>query len=199
MTTSLLTLHRHVVEVSTGVVSKVTLADLDSMTPCTEWLLSDLLAHMVGQHYGFAAAARGGQVDRAAFAPRPIGANAAADYARAAEHVLAAFSSPGLLDGTMYLPEVDGGMVLPAETAVRFHLIDYVAHTWDVARAIGVSAEFADEALRLALTVAREVPPTAKSTNPGKPFRPAVRTPSAAPLDRIVALLGRQPGWVPVR
>jgi len=39
----------------------------------------------------------------------------------------------------MYLPEVRAGITVPAPIAIGFHLVDYVAHGWDVARTLGAS------------------------------------------------------------
>lgn len=42
-----------------AIVSHVTVDQLEAPTPCGEWTLGQLLAHMVAQNHGFAAAARG--------------------------------------------------------------------------------------------------------------------------------------------
>jgi uncharacterized protein (TIGR03086 family) len=195
----LLAVHRRVVESSAMIVGQVTLDDLDAATPCAGWMLGDLIAHMIGQHYGFAAAADGAGQDRAAFAPRPVRVDPAGEYAAAARSVLAAFTRPGLLDDSIFLPEIRGGMTLPATTAIEFHLVDYVAHGWDVARAIGVPAPFDPEALQTALVVALAVPDEAKTLDQDTPFHPAAPSMSMTPLDRIVATLGRAPDWRPPR
>ncbi|MBV9278961.1 MAG: TIGR03086 family protein [Chloroflexi bacterium] len=194
--TDLLQIHRRVMEQSVAIVNHVTIDDLARPTPCEGWTLRDLLAHMMGQNYGFAAAARARQ-DRSAFAPRPVGSDPAGEYQASATRVVDAFSTPGLLDGHMYLPEVRDGMVLPAVTAVEFHVVDYVVHAWDVARTIGVSIEYDDDILQVARRIAEEVPDTAKSPEPHTPFGPALRTTSGAALDQIVAMLGRSPEWRP--
>lgn len=191
----LLAAHRRVVLASVAVVGGVAPGQLSAPTPCTDWDLAELLAHMIGQHYGFAASAHTPRPTRAAYAPRPVGAEPAADYERAALHVLDAFARPGLLEEEMSLPEVRGGLILPARTGVQFHLIDYVVHSWDVARAIDTDLAFDPDVLDLALEIASDVPGEAKSADPRTPFGPAVSTTSPNPLDRIVALLGRDPDW----
>src|SRR5579859_7441834 len=42
---------------SIQIVSQASTADLARPTPCADWTLADLLAHMTAQHNGFAAAA----------------------------------------------------------------------------------------------------------------------------------------------
>jgi uncharacterized protein (TIGR03086 family) len=189
--------HRRVMESSVAIVSHVTVRDLERPTPCIGWTLRHLLAHMVGQNYGFAAAANGHGHDRAVFADRPVSDLPASDYATSARMVIEAFGSPTLIEGGMYLPEVRGGMTFPASTAIGFHLVDYVAHGWDVAKCLGIAAEFDQEALQLSLTVAEAVPAEARTLDDRTPFRPIVPTTSTQMLDRIVATLGRSPGWTP--
>ncbi|KJS51916.1 hypothetical protein VM98_34530 [Streptomyces rubellomurinus subsp. indigoferus] len=51
-------------------------------TPCPGWTLRSLLAHVLGQHRGFAAAALGAGPDLALFADAPVGAAPAGDFRR---------------------------------------------------------------------------------------------------------------------
>jgi len=182
---------------SVAIVDRVTVGQLELATPCTGWTLRRLLAHMIGQNYGFAAAAEGVSQNREVFADRTVGDTPAAEYGASATRVLAAFAAPGLLDGSMYLPEVRGGATLPATTAIGFHLIDYVAHGWDVAKSIGASVGYDREVLLAALRIAEAVPDEAKTTDASTPFGPSVATSSESTLDRIVAILGRAPDWTP--
>ena len=195
--TDLIQCHRSVLESSVAIVGQVTALDLERPTPCIAWTLRQLLAHMIGQNYGFAAAADGNGHDRAVFADRPVSDQPAADYATSARRVIEAFGVPDLIEGSMYLPEVRGGMTFPAPVAIGFHLVDYVAHGWDVATTLGIAAEFDDEALQLALTAAEAVPAGAQTLEDQTPFRPSVPTTSSSMLDRIIATLGRSPDWIP--
>jgi uncharacterized protein (TIGR03086 family) len=195
--TNLVQSHRSVLETSVAVVSHVTSRDLDLPTPCIGWTLRDLLAHMIGQNYGFAAAADGNSHDRAVFADRPVSDQPAADYATSARRVIEAFAAPGLIEASIYLPEVRGGVTLPAPTAIGFHLVDYVAHGWDVAKTLGIAAEFDDDALQFALAAAEAVPAEAQTLDDRTPFRPSVPTTSTSMLDRVIATLGRSPDWTP--
>jgi uncharacterized protein (TIGR03086 family) len=149
---------------------------------------------MTAQHYGFAAAA-GGDGDLARWRPRRLGSDPAADYRASAETVLAAFSADGVLDRQFPLPEFAAGPDFPARQAVSFHLVDYVAHSWDVAKALGLQVHFTRELLDTALQVAQAVPDGAARLAPGAAFSPAVAGRDGSPLDRIVAVLGRSPGW----
>src|ERR1700734_1445998 len=89
-------LHRSAVLASVDAVSLVTADDLTVVSPCVGWNLADLLAHMTGQHRGFAAAARGHGDDEAVWQTGTVAAAVAADpagaYAAAAAEVLDAFA-----------------------------------------------------------------------------------------------------------
>jgi hypothetical protein len=52
-------LDQRALKITEAIVSRVDVGLLDRPSPCAEWTLGQLLAHMVGQNYGFAAAARG--------------------------------------------------------------------------------------------------------------------------------------------
>jgi uncharacterized protein (TIGR03086 family) len=190
------------VRASVDLVAQLAVADLDRPTPCAGWTLRDLLAHMTAQHYGFAAAAAGaGQEstgDLAVWQPVALDANFAATYADAADRVLASFAAPGVLDRKVTLPEISLKIAFPAAQAVSFHFIDYVVHSWDVARSAGLPVTFAADVLDAALDVAEQVPKGERRLLPGSAFAPVVDTPAGAPvLDRIVAVLGRRPEWQP--
>lgn len=187
---------RRAVRASVEVVARVTAADLSRATPCAEWSLADLLAHMTAQHRGFAAAAAGRGADPQAWHPRPLGPDPAATYAAAAEEVLAAFAVDGATRARFTLPEFSPEVTFSGHRAIGFHLVDYVVHGWDVARALGVTVDLPDDVVRAALPVAEAVPDGPGRLGPGAAFRPRLPVPdSATPMDRLLALLGRSPTW----
>jgi hypothetical protein len=61
----------------------------------------------------------------------------------------------------------------------------------------GIAAKFDEDALQLALTASEAVPSEAQTLDDHTPFRPSVPTTSTSTLDRIIATLGRSPGWTP--
>jgi uncharacterized protein (TIGR03086 family) len=187
-------LDEEAVRVSVALLAHARTADLARPTPCADWTLHGLITHMAAQHYGFAAAAAG-DGDLARWRPRRLGGDPVADYRTSAEAVLAAFSAPGILDREFLLPEIAAGHAFPARQAIGFHLVDYVAHSWDVARTLGLDVRFAPGLLDAALRIARAVPDGESRLAPGAAFGPAVSWPGGSPLDRVVALLGRDPGW----
>ncbi len=195
-TIDLLAGHARAVRATVPVVARVRSSDLASPTPCAGWDLAHLLAHMTAQHRGFAAAAAGRGADPRVWQPRQSGADPGADYTRAAEAVIAAFAEPGVLDRSFLLPEITPRPV-PARLAIGFHLVDYVAHGWDVARTLGIGYEVPPDVLAAALPIAGAVPDGEARLAPGAAFAPRVPDPGDDPLDRILALLGRHPaGYV---
>ena len=176
-------------------VARVTTADLARATPCREWDLGALLAHMTAQHRGFAAAAAGNGADPQVWQPadQPL-----RQYAEAAEEVITAFAAPGVINRDFLLPEVAGDRPIRGATAIGFHLVDYVVHGWDVAAAMGLPWELPADVLEAALPIVRSVPDDADRKLPGAAFAPAIQTSGElTPMAEILTLLGRSPDWRP--
>ncbi|MEV5838853.1 TIGR03086 family metal-binding protein [Nocardia sp. NPDC052112] len=190
----LIALDAQAVRASIEVVSRLTAADLSKPTPCAGWTLHGLLAHMITQHYGFAAASRG-EGDLSLWRLRPLGADPVADYRAAAEHVLASFAEDGVLDRTFPLPEFTRAFEFSGAEAVSFHFVDYVVHSWDVARTLGRTVHFDDDLLTAALSVAEIVPGGPARVAPGAAFGPVITWSGDSTLDEILAILGRSPSW----
>jgi uncharacterized protein (TIGR03086 family) len=189
-------LDRRAVEVSRSIVAGVTADQLSLPTPCAEWDLGALLAHMTVQHHGFAAAVDGERTTVADWVPTPLPGDPVAAYETAVDRVIASFAAPGATSGKAYLPEIRGGITVPAPMAMGFHFVDYVVHSWDVAAALGRPVTFDDEVLAAALVVAGQVPDDAESRAPGNAFAPSVPADgNAGPLDRVLTALGRTPNW----
>jgi len=180
------------VRTSIELVSTATPADLSRPTPCRAWTLYGLLAHMATQHYGFAAASRG-ESDPAVWKLRDLGDDPVKAYVESAEHVLDAFAESGVADRTF--PLVEFGADFPGGQAISFHFIDYVVHSWDVAKSLGTTVTFAPATLEAAQAVAQVVPTGEVRLAPGTPFAPDVAWSGDDLLDRIVAHLGRDPRW----
>jgi uncharacterized protein (TIGR03086 family) len=190
--TSLLEADAVAVRAGVDLVAPVTPADLTRTTPCRGWDLGALLAHMTTQHLGFAAAAAGHGDDPEVWRTVELGDDPARTYADSAERVLTAFAQDGVLDRPFALPEISTDTTFPGRYAVAFHLVDYVAHGWDVATSLGVPFHLPDDVLQLTLPIAEAVPAGPARTAPGAAFAPVIAVPDdASLLTRILALLGR--------
>ncbi|MGA9491469.1 MAG: TIGR03086 family metal-binding protein [Mycobacterium sp.] len=196
--------HRMAVLASMDAVSSVTPADLSRPTPCAGWNLADLLAHMTVQHRGFAAAANGQGADPAVWQPATVADAIASDpavtYAAAADAVLEAFAGPDVMNAGFALPELAPEGTFPGSMAIGFHLVDYVVHTWDVARTMGHSVDLPAEVVAAALPLAFAVPDGDFRAGADAFFGPAVQPSERVDdLDRILAYLGRSAEWAPAR
>jgi uncharacterized protein (TIGR03086 family) len=187
-------LHRRALKLATVTVDRVTPADATRSTPCPPWDLHALLAHMIGQNHGFAAAVAGPEdAPPKAFAPRPPAADPAAEWAASAELLTHAFAGADL-ERPVLLPEISAEHPFPAWTVIGFHLLDTVVHGWDVATALEVEYEPDDELVDATLRVAQFVPTGPAREQPGAAFAPVLPTGAdAAPWPRTLALLGRAP------
>jgi uncharacterized protein (TIGR03086 family) len=189
-------LDRRAVELSRSLVVTVTPDQLALPTPCAEWDLGALLAHMTIQHYGFALAVAGERTELDEWQPVPLGDDPVSAYHNAADRVIASFAAAGALDRMAFLPEIRDGVTVPGRVAMSFHFIDYVVHSWDVAATLGRQLDVDDDMLDAALVVTARVPDDEASRQPGMAFGPKLaETADAGKLDRVLTALGRSPGW----
>jgi uncharacterized protein (TIGR03086 family) len=198
---------RRAVRRSVELVDAVTTHDLTKPTPCGDWTLAELIGHLTAQHHGFAAAARGDGADLAHWsvpAPpelaerpsHPAGSDLVDAYRAASDEVIATFGALSDPDTPMTLPEITTRMTFPAVQAIGFHLIDYVVHSWDLARSLDVPVDLEDDLVRAALPIALAVPNGPERLRPGAGFAPALDAgPASSTLDQILLRLGRSPDW----
>lgn len=196
MTEDIRALDRRVVQVSADMVATLAVDDLAGATPCAGWTLADLVAHMAAQHRGFAAAAAGLGGDLGHWAVDPSPDDPVRDYLASVDQVLDAFAADGVLDREFLLAEFSATDPFPAAMAIGFHFIDYLVHSWDVARSLSLDWVPDDDLVEAALPIARNVPNGAERLEPGAAFAPAGEVDEDAPVfETILVLLGRSPGW----
>jgi uncharacterized protein (TIGR03086 family) len=124
----------------------------------------------------------------------PLGGEPIVAYAEAADDVVAAFVEPGMADARFALPEFSTEVTFRGERAIGFHFLDYVVHTWDVARSLGVPHDLPPDLVRAALPGAQAVPDGPGRNRPGAAFAPRLTpTADATDLDRLLGLVGRSP------
>ncbi|MEU5692823.1 TIGR03086 family metal-binding protein [Actinosynnema sp. NPDC020468] len=190
---TILELHRRALDALRPILDRVRPSDLTRPTPCAGWDLHDLLAHMIGQDHGFAAAVLA-DVPVEAFAPRePTPATHQAGLDAVAVAFAAAPPSRPVL-----LAEFENHR-FPLEDAVGFHLLDTLVHGWDVAATIGVDVDYEGDLLVAVSLQAELVPDGPSRTAPDAAFAPAL--PFAAEATgwvRTLGLLGRDPEWTPL-
>lgn len=178
-------------------VSGVPDALLEHPTPCPDYTLGDLVAHVGGMALAFTAAA--GKTTGEAVTAGPSGdASTLGDDWRSRipadlEALAEAWRDPQAWTGTTQA----GGVELPGDVAGLVALDELVVHGWDVARASGQPFDCEPAHLRAVhrfLAAARR----GEDQTPDGLFGPVVPVPDDAPLlHHVIGLTGRDPSWSP--
>lgn len=179
-------LHHRALDDTSALLADLAPADLDRPTPCADWDLRALLAHMVGQNDGFAAAVAEPDAPASAFAPGPPDG-----WEKSAAALAEAFAAAPL-DREVLLAELHPTHRFPVATVVGIQLIDAVVHAWDVATALGRGYRPDEELLAAAVAITAMIPAEGGRGEPGSAFAPVVAP--ADPADewlRVLAHLGR--------
>ncbi|MFE2379780.1 TIGR03086 family metal-binding protein [Streptomyces sp. NPDC059398] len=182
---------RHMARLAEGVRD----GQLDGPTPCPDFAVRDLLAHVSGLTVAFCSAAGkefGPDTDTAPGSGH--GPELAMDWRtalpRQLEELIAAWRSPAAWEGETRA----GGFTFPAAVAARIALNELVVHGWDLARATG--QRFAPDPASLGVSYALLGRPDSPTRAPA--FGPAVAVAQDAPfVDRVIGLSGRDPEWKP--
>jgi uncharacterized protein (TIGR03086 family) len=188
------------------VIAGVRADQLSSPSPCFEYDVEGLLAHLVFVLHRVAALGRGEE----AFVPKSMGSAVVAheDWVAAwqegAAQVEAAWSDEATLTQTVVLPWA----TMTGAEVLAMYVSEITTHTWDVAKATGQHVAWDDDVCQLALDAMHRDLPMAdrtpmweefKANAPANfqfdaPFANAVAIGRDAPLiDQLVAWTGRQP------
>ncbi len=156
------------------VLSAVPADKLSAVTPCQDWDVATLIAHVVAAPRNFVTMASGGQPDWSAEPPLP--ADWTAEFRAAADELLHVWNEAG--DAT-------------SPQAVDWQTAEFAVHTWDLARATGQSTDLDPEVAERGLGFMRGA---LTPDNRGGAFGPAVTVPEDGPVyDRLAAFAGRDP------
>lgn len=174
-------------------VGAVTSDQWPAPTPCSDWSVRDLVNHLVVGNLLFAGvvAGRGTIAElRPALAGDQLGTQPAQTWRDAALVVVQAFSVPGVLDRPVTIPFGSvSGMV-----ALHLRITEVLTHGWDLARATGRPVRFEESVVTQELEFSESL--LAQVPSERKVFGPRQNAaPEAASLDRLAALLGRDPTW----
>ncbi|MFJ8062369.1 TIGR03086 family metal-binding protein [Streptomyces sp. NPDC096142] len=166
-------------------------------TPCPDYAVRHLLAHVLGLSVAFRDAAGkdlGATTDTSpTLAALPdIGPDWRAELPKALDGLAEAWRDPAAWTGMTRA----GGVDLPGSVAAAVAADELVIHGWDLATVTGQSYAPDPAALRMSydfLLAATEDP-----SRGGGIFGPVVAVAADAPLlDRALGLSGRDPGWKP--
>ncbi|WP_030483815.1 TIGR03086 family metal-binding protein [Nocardioides aequoreus] len=154
-------------------------------TPCAAWTLRDLLVHM---HDSLAALGEAARLGHVAVEPAP-GDDTGALVDRVCRRALET--------RTAWAARVTSASVriddlpLGRDTLALVGAVEVLVHGWDVARTVEAPYALPEDLGERLLPVARAV-----VGDRGRRFAPAVPLPAGAPAaDRLLAHLGRDPGW----
>ncbi len=165
-------------------VATVSDAEMDAPTPCAGWTVADLISHMNERHEAVVASVLPPLADHAD--------NPRDDFARTAARWVVAMEQTGEV---VNLPHRGP---LATDEVLSVHVVDMLAHRWDLSRALARPCAVPDRLTALALPIARSITAAGSTLNgPGGVYRPPVEPGRPLPaLDAIAALLGRDPHWV---
>ncbi len=121
------------VAILTPLVNGTRADQLDVQTPCSEWKVRDLLNHVIGGGYMFAAGLRGETFDGSAAATDLVGDDHRASFKTSVDGFSAALAVTDDLDQPVSLPFG----TLPAVAALQLAAGDLLVHSWDLAQATG--------------------------------------------------------------
>lgn len=185
------------VRTAKSTVAHVTPDDLGRPTPCDEFDVEHLLGHLTSAMIRTERVAAG--ADPFGFpdvitgvAPDAWPATLTAQLDAATD----AWADDAALDRVTTLPWVEA----PGRVMLPTYVAELTVHTWDLAQALGVDADWDDDVVAMAWTAAAQLLPPGRReemTLPNGmaiPFHSAIDVDGdAAPIDRLIAWYGRQP------
>ncbi|WP_433331681.1 TIGR03086 family metal-binding protein [Spirillospora sp. CA-294931] len=168
-------------------------------TPCPQYTVGDLVHHMDGLALAFTEAAAKHVPEGGTSGP-VVDASLLEDgwrdrVPRRLAALAEAWLTPVAWEG---MTEV-GGVELPGDIAGLVALDEVVVHGWDLARALDLPYSVDPGLIEACMTIL-----TPQPDEPERPVgddvmfgRPVEISPEAPPLDRLVAMAGRNPLWTP--
>lgn len=167
------------------VLSAVNTDQMSQATPCASWDVAELINHIVGGQFFFAAGmhSEAPSDDETDYA----GGNFIAAFDDGSAKALAAFGEPGALEQTVTLPFGD----FPAAAFMGLAMTDTLTHAWDLAKATGQDTNLAPELATALLAESQNIPDSFRGPE-GAPFGPIQQAPEgASAADQLAAFLGR--------
>lgn len=177
-------LDRRAVEVTGGVIDRLTDEQLDLASPCSAWTVRGVIGHMVDNNHGMLAKLAGHEPP----AEVELGADPRVDFRETAEAFLAAFGT----DEAQEAPFELLGVERTGAVAQSVHFADVLVHAWDIASAAGIDLRFDEDLAEAAVKVVSLFPE--ELWGPDGAF--AARLPvaeDASAHERLLALTGRTP------
>jgi len=179
-------------ESTRSILGSVTRDQLALPTPCEDWLVHDLIGHIVAATRFFADIAGAEPASEGEEWPSYGDTDFVTAFGEHARRVVAAFSAPGAMERAMALPTGP----TPGSRCIQVATGEIFVHGWDLAKATsqpmppgpGVAdALLSSDWMQLCAEVRNGDPPV---------FATEIDVPHKAPaIDRLAAFLGREPSW----
>ncbi|CAI9406451.1 TIGR03086 family metal-binding protein [Nocardioides sp. T2.26MG-1] len=184
---------RRAIEQLTPIVQGVTEADLGRPTPCTDWTVRGLLAHLVAVERRIAHIVEGGHPFDVPSQVTDVEQDAwAAAWRTSAARLAEVLEQPGVLERDVAHPL---GTV-PAPLALAVYAGELAAHGWDLAAALDRVDALDQDLAAACLGPIRGFLPA--EPRDAMPFGPVVPVADDAPAyDRLLGWYGRDAGWRP--
>jgi uncharacterized protein (TIGR03086 family) len=184
-----------------GLVRGVRDDQLGATTPCGGLTVGELLDHIDSLCTAFAAAGTRETRSDGGQAPVPDASRLGGDWRDRLPARLDELAQAWRPDDAWHGMTQVGGGELPAATAGASAADEVIVHGWELAVATGQPFPGGDQDLAGVLATACEWVRSVAGQNPdGAPglFGPPVAVPAGAPpLDQLLGLTGRDPGWRP--
>lgn len=175
-----------------SVLASVTDEQRRVSTPCSDFDVAGLAAHLVGGLVWLAGLPAGGTTNPMEV-PEPdlAGRSLDGEFATAAGRARDAWN-----DEELAKVFTVAGNPVTGQDLVRFAVVEMVGHGWDIATATGQPTAGWDELAQTALDLAHGLDERILRA-PGMMAPPVPVPADAPPLDRLIAFLGRDPQWSP--
>jgi uncharacterized protein (TIGR03086 family) len=185
MTTSPARRHAEDAARFTELVESASTGDWGRPSPVAGWTALDVVSHLVDGSRGFL---RGAGIE---LPPLDVAADPAAAWAQHVADVQAVLDDPA--GRAMSNPHTGDE---PVDQAIdRFSTTDVWMHSWDLAKALGREPDLGDERCRETLAALEPVEELLRGSGHYGPAVPVA--PDAPAQDRLMAFVGRDPGWRP--
>jgi len=190
MTPPVLGLLHEAMEHTHTVLARVTDEQRSAVTPCADYDVNGLAAHLIGGLIWFAGLPAGGTTNPTELdEPDLSGRSLVAEFAAAARQAHDAWTGQTLTTVfTIASNPVTG------EGIAQFTVVELVGHSWDIATATGQPTHQWDHLARATLDLASGLDEQILRA-PGMMAAPVPVAADAPPVDQLVAFLGRDPRW----
>lgn len=169
---------------------------LASPTPCPKYTVGDLLDHIEGLARAFTDAATKDLPEGGIQGPSGDAARLEPGWRTRIPQRLStlaeAWKDPGAWEGMTQA----GGVEMPGEVAGLVALDEVIVHGWDLAKASGQAYDAEPEHVEICIRTMGPQPGEERPVGDDVAFgRPVDISADVQPIDRLVAVLGRDPSW----